>query len=254
MAVKTLPNRSEISQVFRWRLDDIFSTPEQWEAGAQEVEALLEQASDFRGKVGESADALFAALHLEDTVSERLGRVIAYARMRHDEDTADTKAHAMSDRATRIAVRTNAAFSYLVPEILAIPADTLERYIREAPGLELFRHAIEDIVRQKPHVLSAQEEHILAEAGDISRAPSDVFDMLNNADIVFPTIQDEEGNDVELTKGRYVVFMQSDDRRVRKDAFEVLYSTYLKLKHTLAAVLNAGVRKDVFYARMRKYG
>lgn len=112
---------------------------------------------------------------------------------------------------------------------------------------------LDEITRQKSHVLSAQEEQIIAMAGDIASAPSNIYGMINNADIKFPCIKDENGQEVELTKGRYISFLESSDRRVRKDAFHALYSSYKKQKNTLAQTLSSSVKRDIFYSKVRKY-
>src|SRR5690625_2444201 len=141
----------------------------------------------------------------------------------------------------------------MTPEILAADEATIDEFLRQDEQLQLYKHALAEIMRKKAHVLSTEEESLLAQTSEIGRAPQTVFNMLNDADMKFPTIRDEEGNEVELTHGRFIRFMKSHDRRVRRDAFKALYSTYDKQKNTLGALLNASVKKDVFYTRVRRY-
>ncbi|CAM3955014.1 oligoendopeptidase F [Alicyclobacillus pomorum] len=249
----SLPSRGEIPDEFKWRLEDMYASHEQWDKDVEEVSRLSEQLSSLQGTVGSSAQALYQALTLQDKLSERMSKVYAYARMRRDEDNTNTTYQAMTDKAMALWVKVDSAKAFLIPEILAIPDTTIRQYLAEYPDLKLFEFALEDLLRQKSHVLSAEQEELLAAAGEVASAPQQIFTMFNNADIKFPTIKDDEGNEVELTHGRYVHFLESRNRDVRKSAFDALYQTYSKHKNTLAAIYSASVKKDVFYARVRKY-
>jgi oligoendopeptidase F len=250
---KTLPKREEILVEFRWKLEDIFPTDELWEEEYKAVEGLIPDVEKFQGKLAESHEELLACLEVEAKVSERLERLFAYAMMRRDEDTANVKYQAFFDRTQSLAVRLSQAAAYIVPELLDIPDDILWGFVDKSPKLAIYRHYLEDIIRSKPHVRSKSEEEILALAGEMSGAPRNIFVMLDNADIRFPSIRDEEGNEVELTKGRYLRFMESQDRRVRADAFRALYSTYDSHINTLAAALSATVKNNIFWSKVRKY-
>lgn len=250
---KTLPKREEIPVEFRWKLEDIFPTDELWEEEYKAVEGLIPNVEKFQGKLTESHVELLACLETLVKVSERLERLFAYAMMRRDEDTANVKYQAFFDRTQSLAVRLSQASSYIVPEILDIPDDILWGFVDKSPKLAIYRHYLEDIIRSKPHVRSKSEEEILALAGEMSTAPRNIFVMLDNADIRFSNIRDEEGNEIELTKGRYLRFMESQDRRVRADAFHALYSTYGSHINTLAAALSATVKNNIFWSKVRKY-
>ncbi|HHW61224.1 MAG TPA: oligoendopeptidase F, partial [Syntrophomonadaceae bacterium] len=160
---------------------------------------------------------------------------------------------AMCDRVESLAVQLASCTAFIVPEILSIPEENLQAFMDENSELQVYRHFIDELLRQRPHILSPEEEKLLAMVADVSMASGNIFTMLNNADIKFPAIRDEEGREIELTKGRYGTFMESHDRRVRKDAFEALYSSYGKVINTLGATLNASIKTDIFYARARKY-
>ncbi|AEE95941.1 oligoendopeptidase F [Mahella australiensis] len=250
--MNALPKREEIDKKYKWHLEDIYSSDDEWERDFKRLKDMVPAMEKYKGRLN-SADSLYNALKLRDEISQLAERLFTYARMRRDEDNANTKYQALADRAMSLIIEIQSALSFIVPEILAIPADEVYGYMIEEPNLELYRHYIDDIMRQKAHVLSASEERILAQAGEMAEAADIIFTMINDADIKFPSIKDENGNEVELTKGRYMQFMESQDRRVRKDAFEALYDTYGKLKNTLSATLSSNVKKDIFFSRVRKY-
>ena len=173
--------------------------------------------------------------------------------MKKDQDNANTESQALLDRAQSLIVEFDSSTSFLEPEILEIPRDRAEEYIASLEELKPYRHYLDNLMRRKEHVLSPKEERILAMAGEVAAAPEHIFRMVNNADMRFPYITDENGQEVELTHGRYIQFMESRDRRVRKQAFEELYRTYGKQKNTIASTLNYSIKKDIFYSRIRNY-
>lgn len=250
---KTLPKRSEVPAEHKWRLEDIYPTDAAWEEDLRKAKKLAEEIATKKGTLGQSSKHLHEALTLQDELLQTLDSVYVYARMRRDEDNANSKYQGLTDRATALSTQAYGAISYIQPEILAIPTDTLKQWIQQDEGLAHYRIMLDEITRFKPHTLSAEEEALLANMSEVASAPSKIFGMLNNADLKFPMITDENGEEVELTKGRYTHFMESKDRRVRKEAFEALYSTYGKFRNTIAASLTSSVKADVFYARTRKY-
>ncbi len=250
---KTLPKRSEIPSEYKWKLEDIYPNDAEWEKDVAKIKELIGQIQARQGNLAQSGKHLLEALTLQDELTKTLDQVYVYARMRRDEDNTNATYQALTDRATGLSTQVYSAIAYIQPEILAIPDDQLKALQESEPGLEHYRFLLEEITRQKPHTLSAAEEAILAQASEVANAPSTIFGMLNNADIKFPMIVNEQGEEVELTKGRYLQFMESKDRRVRKEAFEALYATYGKHRNTIAATLTAAVKRDVFYARARKF-
>jgi len=252
-AVKTLPKRDEIPVEDTWRLEDIFETDEVWEKEFDELKQLIPKISSYKGKLGDSADTLFEALQFEDHVMERLGKLYTYAHMRYDQDTTNPTYQNLNDRATTLYTEASSLSSYLVPEILAMNEETLKKYLNEHDGLKLYAHALNDINRQRPHVLTSEQEEMLALASEALASSGNTFGKLNNADLQFPTIKNENGEEVEVTHGRFISFMESADRRVRQDAFKAVYSTYDKFKNTFASTLSGAVKKDNFYAKVRKY-
>ncbi|MDC2863917.1 oligoendopeptidase F [Bacillus sp. BP-3] len=250
---KALPARNEIEVENTWRLEDIFQTDAEWEAEFQAVKELLPKLTEFKGKLGESANALLETLQYEDEISMRLGKLYTYAHMRYDQDTTNSSYQALNDRATSLYSQVSSSMAYIVPEILTIAEETLQSFLQENKELKVYEHALEEITRQRPHVLSEAEEALLAQASEVMSASSNTFGILNNADLKFPSIQDENGEEVEVTHGRYIQFLESDDPRVRHDAFHAVYETYGKYKNTFASTLNGAIKRNNFYANVRKY-
>lgn len=250
---KTLPDRNEIEESSTWRLEDIFQTDAEWEQEFQAIKELLPKLTEFKGKLGDSANNLLEALQYEDEISMRLGKLYTYAHMRYDQDTTNSVYQALNDRATNLYSQVSSSTAYIVPEILSISEDTLQTFLKENRDLSVYEHALEEITRQRPHVLSEAEEALLAEASEVMSASSNTFGMLNNADLKFPSIKGEDGEEVEITHGRYIQFLESDDRRVREDAFKAVYETYGKYKNTFASTLSGAVKRNNFNARVRKY-
>ncbi|AYA75135.1 oligoendopeptidase F [Bacillus sp. Y1] len=252
-AVKKLPTRSEIPLEDTWKLEDIFLTDQQWESEFQEVKQLIPSMSSYQGKLGESADSLFQALQAQDQLLERIGKLYTYAHMRYDQDTTNSFYQGLDDRIKNLYTQAASTLAYIVPEILSIDEEKVKKFLNEKEELKLYEHSLDELNLQRPHVLSAEQEALLAEASEVMSASSNTFGMLNNADIQFPSIKDENGNEVDVTHGRYIRFLESADQRVRKDAFQAVYDTYGKFKNTFASTLSGQVKKDNFNARVRKY-
>ncbi|KMY53225.1 oligopeptidase PepB [Bacillus sp. FJAT-27231] len=252
-AVKQLPTREQVSEELTWRLEDIFENDEQWEEEFKQVKQLSEQAQTYRGTLGESAENLFRFFTYQDELLERMGKLYTYSHMRYDQDTTNSHYQGMDDRAKNLYTQIGSALSYATPEILEIDEDKLKEFVEQYEGLKVYRHAIEEINLQRPHVLSAAEENLLAQVSEVTSASSNTFSMLNNADLEFPVIKDEDGDDVQITHGRYIQFLESGDRRVREEAFKAVYKTYGDFRNTFASTLSSQVKKDNFYARVRHY-
>ena len=250
---KRLPKREEIDPDYKWVLEDIYSSDEEWEKEFSKVKEVSPQLEAYKGKLGHSPTQLLSCLKLKGELSLLLERLFVYARMRRDENNTNPRYQALTDRATSLSVQVSSATSFIVPEILSIPEATLKEFVAKEKGLERYDFYLQELLRQKAHVLSAEQEEILAQTGELAGAPGNIFRMLNNADLKFPKIKDDEGDEVELTHGRYIQFMESPNREVRKAAFEAMYETYRRNQNTLSATLNGSVKKDVFYSKVRKY-
>lgn len=250
---KELPLRSDIDSQYKWRLEDIYATDDDWEKDFEKVREMMQKLDVYRGNLVSSSENLHQGLQLIMEINEILDRLYAYSHMRSDEDTSNQKYQALNRRAQALATEIASAVSFMVPEILTLSREKVEEYLNENEGLKLYSHFLDNILREKDHYLSEEEEKILAMASDVARGPGNIFSMLNNADLVFPTIIDEEGEEVRITHGRYIDFLMSKERRVRKDAFTALYSKYGEFINTFAATLNTNVKAHIFYARARNY-
>lgn len=252
-SVTKLPSREEAATEYTWKLEDIFASDDAWEKEFNEVKLLLPSVQEYQGKLGESAEQLYAVLQLQDKLLERLGKLYTYAHMRYDQDTTNSFYQGLDDRIKNLYSQAGSALAFIVPEILAIAEEKIKGFLQEKEDLKLYEQALEEINLQRPHVLSAEAEALLAQAGEVMSSPSNTFGMLNNADLEFPTIKDENGEEVEITHGRYIRFLESEDRRVREDAFKAVFKTYGSFKNTFSSTLNGNIKKDNFYARIRNY-
>ena len=252
--MQTLTKRSDIPKEYTWDLESIFPTNEDWENGFKSLQQRLPELETLKGTLAQSGQALLAVLQKRDELFEKLETLFVYASMRKDEDTTNSLYQGMYDRAMQLVVHASTVASYIEPEILAIPQDTLNRFVRETPELGLYGQQLHDLNRKRPHVRSAEVEAVLAAAGEIADAPDAIFSMIDNADLKLPLIKNEEGEDAQLTKGNYLVYIRSNDRRVRKEAFEGLHSTFLKQRNTVAVTLSAQIKGSTFFTRQRSYG
>ncbi|RCW69744.1 oligoendopeptidase F [Saliterribacillus persicus] len=250
---KALPKREEIPENLTWKLEDIYETDNAWEEALTEVKQEIPAFEEYQGSLAESSDKLKGILVLQDEVSEKLSKLYTYAHMRYDQDTTNTFYQAMNQKAEMVITQASSAMSFIVPEILTIPEDKLTKFIEENKGLQAYRHTLDEINRQRPHVLSEKEEALLAEVSEVTDNAAQTFGMLNNADLTFPSVKDEEGNEVDLTHGRYINFLESKDGRVRRDAFKAMYDTFGSFKNTFASTLSGTVKKDNFNAKIRNY-
>ncbi len=248
---KTLPARQALDAALTWDLTAMYASDEAWEAEFREVQQAIAAFPRLSGSFT-SAEALLVGLKQESAISFKLERLYVYAHMRRDEDNAVAKYQGMTDRAMQQSVAYGAASSFMTPEILAIDPGTLQSWI-DSPMLKEYRRVLNNLVRRRPHTLTANEERIMALAGEPLAAADSVFTMLNNADIRFGNITDDDGDTVELTQGNYRSFLESKNRDVRKNAYKALYASYLNLKNTLAASYAASVKSDVFFAKARSY-
>ncbi|MFD1017869.1 oligoendopeptidase F [Thalassobacillus hwangdonensis] len=252
-ATKQLPKREELPKERTWKLENIFATDEDWKKEFEEVKAMIPQLEEYKGKLGESADILYDMLVYQDEISNRMGKLFTYAHMRSDQDTGNSFYQEMNSKAENLYTELASGMSFVVPEILSLEEGKVDRFIDEKQELEVYRHALNEITRQKAHVLSEKEEALLAGFSEVASNPSQTFGMLNNADLTFPEIKDDEGNDVELTHGRYISFMESKNREVREQAFKAMYETFGKYKNTFSSTLSGNVKKDNYFAKVRNY-
>lgn len=251
ISMEQLLKRADVPKEHQWKLEDMFADQKAWDASFAELKNLLKRTDEYQGKLNNAA-SIKECFELEDEISYHAERLYVYAHMHHDEDTANPTYQSLSAKAKKLNVEAGEALSFITPEILSLSEAELDKLI-EDPALKEFKFTLTEMKREKAHVLSKTEEALLAQVGNLSSAPQTIFGMLNNADMKFPKIKNEEGKEVELTHGNYIQFLESPNREVRERAFKAVYDTYGKQKNTLAATLNANVNKNIFYSRVRKY-
>lgn len=251
--VKKLPKRNEVKLENTWNLESIFKTDNDWENEFQAITDLMPDIDKFKGRLNESAEVFLEALKMSDYISERMGRVYVYSSLKHDQDTGEGIYQSMKSRATSLYSELSAKTSYLTPEILNIDEDTLNKFLSTNDALSLYTQVINRINKKRNHVLSAELESLLAQVSEVADASSVTFGMLNNADLKFPTIEDEDGNLVEITHGNMAKLGESTNREVRKNMSEAVAKTYKKYKNTYASTLSSNVKKNNLYAKLRNY-
>ncbi|GBD21025.1 Oligoendopeptidase F, plasmid [bacterium HR28] len=237
-----------------WNLEDLFPNPEAWEVERESILRDLGALEQLRGTLSQGASQVLRVLQLADELDQRVSKLYAYALLARDQDTRDTAAAERYERAVYVGTLAGRASAWIAPELLATYDDTaLLEMVEREPGLAPFRRLLERLVRERPHVRSAEVEELLAETTPLAQAPSTAFTLLDNADIRYGTVTDVDGSTVELTKGRYQLLLERRDRRVRQQAYEVFNAPYIAHRHTLAALLSAANQRDAFYARARRY-
>lgn len=251
---KELPKRSEVKAEDTWSIEDMFATVEEWKQELMEVQELTAQVEGKKETVTTSARELFETLNLYFELDQRFELVANYAARATDVDTRNTENQANFQKVMAMMVDVSSRLAFLEPAILELSMDTLDAYMKEEPGLELYRLWFEELFRTKAHTLSAELEELLAATGEMRQTPEQIYSLFNNADLQYPEIQDENGETVRITEGRYISMLCSADRRVRKDAFTNYYATYKKFENTLAATYSGQVKQLMFMAKARRYG
>jgi len=250
---KELKTREEIKEKYKWNLNDIYPDDQSFESELEKVLKEVKNISKLKDDFTAGADNLLAALNKIITIEEQTSKLYAYAHMKYDQNTQNEKYQNYKNKAVMCYNKLSNSTSFMVPAIIQLGEKKLNKFKEVEVELEFYNHFFDDILRQKDHYLSAEEEKILALAGEVTQSSENIFSMLNNADLEFPLIKDENEEEIRLTHGRYIDLLKNEDRRVRQDAFEGMHGEYQKLENTFAAVLDSSVKGDVFYARARKY-
>lgn len=246
---ETIKRRNEIDPRWQWRLTDIYPTQEAWEADFAQIKGAVSAFSQYRGQAArqpkEAIRAYFALSH-------RLSKLCIYAFLIHDTDNGEPAFQALYDRANTLAVQAGAAGSFLEPELLSLPQDALLS-LADDPDMADYSVFLHNLIRNKPHTLSAQEEQILAMTQEMAEAPDNTFNMLTCVDMRFPQIHNAQGEEVPLTEATYPAFIRSENRAVRREAFQALFSTYASFGNTITSTYAAHVKQDLFYTRLRRF-
>ena len=248
-----LPKRDEVPVEKTWDLTTIFPSDEAWEVAYKEATEKEEEVQKYEGTLGDGADAFLEAIEAMYAASRAVSKVYVYAHLKSDQDTGNNTYQAMSSRAMTLITNAQAASSWFEPQVLELSDEKLEGYFEENSDLEVYRHEINNITANRKHVLSAEIEGLLAEAGEVLNASSQTFSILNNADLTFPVVKGEDGEDVQLSHGLYGQLLESKNRDVRKGAFEGLYGVYGGLKNTFASTFQTNVKKNNYISKTHNF-
>jgi oligoendopeptidase F len=270
--VSSVPERSEIDEEYKWALESLYADVEAWEDAYEEAEELIEVVASYEGQATEDAETLLSVLEDYEQLMRTVSNVSSFARMRRDEDTRDDDAQALSTRAQSLSARASSAASFLEPEIQSLDRDEVEALIEAEPELEEYDHYFDDVLRMKPHTRSTEVESLLADLGEVMGAPGEVYDMLTNADMTFPTVEepdsearsasekssgdDEEPRDgeaVEITLNNFTTLQQRHDREFRQDVYEAFYDEWDTVHNAVSTAYKNTVKTDSKLARARNY-
>ena len=248
-----IPQRCDIPEKDKWAIEDIYPTDAAWEQDLAKARGYAEKIASYKGLLSTDSAKLLEYLRLDDDMTVVLEALVNYAQRRNDEDTRDAKYQDMVSRMEMLFVDISGASAFVTPELLSIDDETMERFFREQPEMELYRLCIDRVRRRRAHILSEAEERIMALTGEMTGSPDNIFSMFNDADLKFPDATDKDGNKHQVTHGSYIPLMHSNDRELRKSAFESLYGVYENFRNTSAAVLSSQVKCLTFRARARNY-
>ncbi|GAB6167751.1 oligoendopeptidase F [Clostridium carnis] len=249
---KVLKKREEIEERYKWKVNKIFSSDEEWEKAFQDLKEEAPKLKEFEGKL-EDKDNIIEYLKRYVSIGIKAETIYVYAHLKCDEDTSNTKYQSMMNKIDAYMAEFATYTAYFVPEVLAFDDGYIDKIIDSNKELKMYRFMFQDILKEKPHILSKNEEELLAGVSDCLQAPEAIHNMLANADMKFGDINDEDGKKVELTEGNYSSFIKSKDRKVREEAFKALYKEYESLKNTFATTLSSSIKNFNFGAKIRKY-
>ena len=245
--------RNEIEEKYTWDLSTIFPTDEDFEAELAQVSKELKKATGLAGHLLDSADSLLKTTEVQLDLMRRIEKLYSYAHMKNDQDTRVAKYQEYQAKGMAIYSEFGQAFAFYEPEFMAITEDQYQAFLTEKPELQIYQHYFDKLLQKKEHILTQREEELLAGAGEIFSAAGETFAILDNADIVFPVVHNEAGEEVQLTHGNYISLVESKNREVRKEAYEALYSIYEQYQHTYAKTLQTNVKVQNYNAKVRKF-
>lgn len=244
--------RKDMDQKYTWDFSHIFKDKAAWDAACAEAEQAIDQIPALQGTLGNSAKALKDGLLLMSDVEQKASRCYLYAMLLKSTDGGDPEYQAMEARTVGLLVKLQSAVSFMGPEIVAIPEETFNAYVSQADMADV-AFQLKKVVKARAHTLSADKELMLAKLGDAAQTPDNAFSMLNNVDLIFPTIKDDRGNDVQLTNGNFSVYRESASREVREAAFNAYFGAFKKFENTIAELYGGNIKLDCYFADIRGF-
>ena len=246
--------RDEVPVEFTWNLQDLFTSDEAWEQALKETGAFVPKLQALMGKLGDSAESLLTFFRLSDEISLSLEAVYGYASLKSDQDTANAKYQDYRGKAMSAYIAVSGAMAFSDPEIMAIPEDKLNRFYEEAPELKRYKRNIDKTRKMAAHILSPEEEALLAGASELANAPESINSVLHNADLTWPDVTDKDGKAHPLTNGSFVPLLESPDQEFREKVFKTYYARFQEFRHTIAAAFDGQFRQLRYFANARHYG
>ncbi|MGL4696070.1 oligoendopeptidase F [Enterococcus larvae] len=250
---KQLPKRDEIEKELTWDLTPIFKDDQAFEEAYTQLSEEIKTAKKLKGTLGNGSSAFLKGIEYLLDIYRKIEVIYVYSHLKNDQDTTNSTYQALNSRAGSLYSQVGEAIAWFEPEVLSLTDEEIWGYFKEQPELEVYRHFIENILDSRAHVLSEDQEALLAGAGEIFGASSNTFSVLNNADLKFPVIEDANGEKIQLSHGVYGQLMESTDRNVRESAFKALYSVYEQFNNTFASTLSTHVKMHNYKAKVRNY-
>ncbi|MBU5359740.1 oligoendopeptidase F [Enterococcus raffinosus] len=250
---KQLPKRQEVPVELTWDLTKIFADDAAFEEKFQALSEELTEVDKIKGTLAQGATEFLTAIEYVLDIYRKAEVIYVYAHLKNDEDTANTTNQALYARASSLIAQVSEAVSWFEPEMLELSDQEIWAFFEKESQLELYRHFVEQIISERAHILPAEQEALLAGASEIFGSSADTFSVMNNADLKFPVVKNEEGEDVQLTHGVYGQLLESTDRKVREQAFKSLYSVYHQFRNTFASTLSTHIKGHNYKAKVRGY-
>ncbi|MBE6022353.1 MAG: oligoendopeptidase F [Cellulosilyticum sp.] len=250
---ETLISRDQVKPEDKWKLEDIYATDEAFQVSFTHAESLLSSFSVYENQLAQNSKLLLDFLKAQDTFWEEVNKLYVYAHMRLHENGNNSFYQDLSQKAEGLSIKASSALAFANPELSKLTSDQLNHFYSEVPELTHYKRYLDEILRQKAHILDASTEALLAQVGDIAGTPQNTFAMLNNVDLKFPTIENEKGEKVRLTHASYIPFMESSNRQVRQSAFEALYNTYSGYKNTISSLFSGNVKQYSLFSNVRHF-
>ena len=248
-----VPERDELPTQDTWDLTSIYADDDAWAAAYESVSDRIDDLREYEGRVTESPGTLLEFLELRESVLREVSTVSSYASLRSAEDTRNQEYQAMQAKAESLSSAASSATSFLDPELQALDRDDVDAFVEAEPELADYEHYFDDVLRTKPHTRSAEVEELLADLGEVAGAASDIYGMLSNADLTFPTVERPDGEPVEITQGNFTKLQKHPDREFRRTVYEAYYDEWADIRNAVGTSLKNSVKKDVKYARARNY-
>ncbi len=245
--------RKEISDKYKWNLSKVYSSSDEVKADIKKLKAMVDDYLKYKGKITSSSDMLLKATDDYFALARILDKLIVYSHMKFDEDKGVSESESLMGIVDKFADEVSEKLAFYTPEVLSADYDKIKEFIADNESLEKYSFMFEDLFREKKHILTLKQEEMMARLGEVLSSPENTFRVLDDVNLKFDDITDENGNKVVLNNSNYSNYLKSEDRNVRKEAFESLYKSYSNYKNTFASLLRGNVKSNFFVSNTRKY-